>query len=100
MSSSTPSTQPSVNPADQLFAALDRRRLGEGSDSWTVSIVGIHDTDRDWWIDVMAEDDESASVVVHMSKHAGAVHAMAALRAWHEAGSSSRPHVLDVMCAA
>lgn len=48
------------------FAALDGRSLGEGSDSWTVQVVGMHVDGSDLWIQLQSAVDPTQGFVLHV----------------------------------
>jgi hypothetical protein len=87
--------RPSV--ADRLFAALDDRRIESGSTSWVARVLGIHMVQRAAWVQIGPAGDAPWSVLLHLSPHATADHAMAALTAWSQTPPHERPLVVEVM---
>lgn len=85
-----------LSDADQLFATLDRRVIGEDVDRWVAAVLRIYGDEQDWWIDVATTTDASVSVVLRLSRRATAAHALAALHEWRPShGSPVR--VVNVM---
>jgi len=86
----------SLSEADEWFAALDRRVIGEGPEHWVAAVLRIYGDERDWWIDVATAGDASVSVVLRLSRRATAAHAVTALRGWRPSRGAP-PRVLNVM---
>ena len=87
---------PNVSETDELFAALDRRVIGDDERRWVVEALRIHHDELDWWIDIASTADASASVILCLSRRATAAHAIAALHAWRPATQQPTP-VINVM---
>jgi hypothetical protein len=83
--------------AERWFAELDQRRIAGGPFSWLIQVDGVHLEQRDAWVQVALVDQPLSSVVLHVSAHATAAHALAALQAWFKTPPCDRPHVVDVM---
>jgi len=83
--------------AERWFAELDQRRIQGGPFSWLIQVDGVHLAQRDAWVQVALVDQPLSSVVLHISAHATAAHALAALQAWFRTAPSDRPHVVEVM---
>src|SRR5262245_1332611 len=82
---------------DRWFAELDQRRIVRGPFSWLIQVDGVHVASRDAWVQVALVDQPQSSVVLHLSRHATAANALAALHAWFQIPARERPHVVDVM---
>lgn len=90
---------PDITLADSLYAELDNRAIPAQNRLWTALVTGIHLADGEPWIQVESADDPSSGVVLHMSKHATADHAIIALAAWSDLPVVRRPRVIQVMHA-
>ena len=70
-----------MSRADELIAALDRRRVGDSTGSKVVYVLGVHTDGRDLWIQVALSEDGGDNLVLHLPPDATAQDAMATLRA-------------------
>ena len=84
-------------PAENLVAALDLQPIEGGGNRWIVHVLGIHSDGRNLWVQLGPHDDGTQSIVLRLSRHATARHALAALAAL---SSCSLPasRVVPVMC--
>jgi hypothetical protein len=81
---------------DQLIAALDQQQIGDGVGAWVAEVLGVHSDGRDLWVQVARAHEPGQSLILRMSIHATAQHAIAALMKM-EPFHGSLPHVIDVM---
>ena len=81
---------------DQLVAALDQQRIGEGASSWVAQVLGVHTEGPDLWVQVAPADAPTEGVVLRLSAWATPQHALAALLAMRSR-RGSLPHIIDVM---
>jgi hypothetical protein len=72
---------PSPSRADLIAAELDQRSIEDGARSWIVHVFGVHEDERDLWIQVSDRPDGENGFVLHLSAWATAQHAIAALAA-------------------
>lgn len=92
--------QLSANPEDSqlgsIVTALEGQRVLGSSRVWTARIQGVHGNEREWWIQLAPEGDDSAGVVLRCSRHATPAQASAALRQWSPKRATSI-RILKVM---
>ena len=81
-----------------LAAALEGRQV-TGRLDWVARVNGVHLDERDWWIQVSRDGDDTASVVLRCSHRATVEQAAAALGHWQPARTLSLL-VLNVMAVA
>jgi phage-related baseplate assembly protein len=66
----------------RIVSALEGQVVPGSSRAWTVRVQGVHGNDRDWWIQLAPDEDDSAGVVLRCSRHATPAQASAVLRQW------------------
>jgi hypothetical protein len=67
--------------ADELIAALDHHRVGDGLGGTVVYVLGVHTDGRDVWIQIALREDGRDNLVLHLLPDATAQDAMATLQA-------------------
>jgi hypothetical protein len=69
-----------ANRADELIAALDHHRFGDGIGA-VVYVLGVHTDGRDVWIQIALREDGRDNLVLHLLPDATAEDARATLQA-------------------
>lgn len=83
--------------ADDLFAELDHRRIGEGAASWLTEVAAIHMERQEAWVQVAPVGQSSRSVILHLSTQVTAKHALATLaKLWSTMTDDAAPQVVHV----
>ena len=72
---------PGPSRGDLIAAELDQRSIGDGAEAWVVHVFGVHEDERDLWIQVSDRPDGEDGFVLHLSPWATVQHAVAALAA-------------------
>jgi hypothetical protein len=93
-----PSERPGpASPADDLFAALDHRQIGEGAVSWLTEVAAIHMERQEAWVQVAPVGQSSRRVILHLSRQVTAKHALATLaKLWSTMADETVPQVIHV----
>jgi hypothetical protein len=84
-----------LSSADQWFAALDQRHIGDGAHEWVMQVLGVVTQDDQLWVQVAPEDDLSATLVLHMNADATLDEVLMALD-HHAPPAIGEPAVIDV----
>lgn len=82
--------------AQAVVAALDDRQMGTRQQGWKAQVLGIHVDECDLWVQVARDHDPATNVVLRLSRHATALHAIGALERCQSA-SDAWPRVINVM---
>jgi len=88
--------RPENSRIEQLIAALDQQRIGDGAENWVAQVFGVHTDGRDFFVQIAPADNPDESVVLRLSAWATPQHAIAALTAMCPQRGPF-PHVIDVM---
>ena len=95
----TATTFPPVNAttaeADSIFAALDQRLVGRGSDRWLALVTAVTSDGGDWWVQVCSTD-QTTKVLLRASRWATTAQLVAALERY-ETSPGPHPPVIEVM---
>jgi hypothetical protein len=83
--------------ADRLFAELDNRAVNSAPYAWIAQVLGVHMIGTEAWVQVGSASEPLCSVMLHLSPHATADQALAALRAWSGTPLAERDSVVHVM---
>lgn len=95
-SSSTQRGDPvETTSADQWFAALDQRRIGAGTGSWVVQVLGVHCEDDGFWIQLSSSEDSFATIVLHLAADTPIDDVLAVLER-HSRPADGEPAVIDL----
>lgn len=91
---------PDPNPSreEDLAAALEQQRVGDGENPWVVHVLGVHNDGHYLWAQIAPHPDGTQSIVLRLSMTATARHALAAL-ATLSRSSFGGSAVVPVMCA-
>ena len=68
-----------MNQCDSWFFALDQRRIGNGPDSWTVTVTGVRAIGEHYWIQLEETLNPARSVVLRVTPEATVDHVIATL---------------------
>ena len=86
-----------ASPADDLFAELDHRQIGEGAVSWLTEVAAIHMERQEAWVQVAPVGQSSRSVILHLSTQVTAKHALATLaKLWSTMADEAAPQVIHI----
>ena len=82
---------------DRLYAELNDRLITTLHGECLIEVFGIHEAQEEIWVQVAPSHDPFDGVVLHLSSHATADHALAALVAWFGIAPDDRPRIVEVM---
>ena len=86
------------SPADDLFAELDHRRVGEEPASWVTEVAAIHMIQQEAWVQVAPVGESARGVIVHLSTRVTPEHVLATLAAfWAQTADKAAPQVIHVL---
>lgn len=86
------------SPADDLFAELDHRQVGDGPSSWVTEVAAIHMVQHEAWVQVAPVGQSSRSVILHLSTRVTPKHVLATLAAfWAQSADQGAPQVIHVL---
>lgn len=75
-----PSDATALPVGDEVFAALDQQRIGDGTSGWQVYVQGVHTVGPDLWVQISRNNDPADTVIVQLVPDASAGDVVAALQ--------------------
>jgi hypothetical protein len=88
-----------IETTDQVFEALNDRRIGIGPDSWVAQVFGVYVASEDVWVQVAAKDNPSETVILHMPPSTTPSQGALALWKWAQTPNTQRDRRVDATCA-
>jgi len=79
-----------IENVDQVFAALDNRRIGIGPDSWIAQVFAVYLSSGNVWVQVAPKEHPDESVILQLPRTSTTGQGALALRKWAETPDALR----------